>query len=39
MSAATINAMFQWIVSFFKKLIAKFNELMGIVSESETDAE
>ncbi len=37
MSAATINAMFQWIVSFFEKLIAKFNELMGIVSASDAE--
>lgn len=40
MSAATINAMFQWIVSFFQKLIAKFQELMGILSpEDETVSE
>lgn len=37
MSAATINALFQWIVTFFQKIIDKFNELMGIVTpESET---
>lgn len=27
MTAATINAMFQWILSFFKKLKEKFEEL------------
>lgn len=38
MSAATINAMFQWIVSFFQKLGEKFAELMGILSpEADTD--
>ncbi len=37
MSASTINAMFQWIISFFQKLVDKFNELMGIISG--TDAE
>ncbi len=37
MSAGQLGSLFQWIVSFFQKLIAKFNELMGIASA--TDAE
>lgn len=35
MSAATINAMFQWIVAFFKKVMEHFNKLLGIVSPEE----
>lgn len=31
MTAATINAMFQWILSFLKKLKEKFEELSMIL--------
>lgn len=31
MSAATIDAMFQWIISFFQKIKEKFEELSIIL--------
>ena len=38
MTASTMNALFQWIVTFFQKIVDKFNELMGIVSpEADTE--
>lgn len=38
MSAATINALFQWIVSFFQKIIEKFNELTGFFGAEDDSA-
>lgn len=39
MAATTIDALFQWIVTFLEKLVAKFKELMGIVSAEEDSSE
>ncbi len=38
MSAATINALFQWIISFLQKIVEKFNELTGLFGGEDDSA-